>query len=123
MDATRANDTVENPEILPPADEPRSRRAGRKGRRFVEAFGPLAAGVLIDGADFVTFGPIGIMFGMLVGGTLAYVLTSVYRLPVWQRLLWAVGTGVYCAMPRTEFVPVATLVAAVTRFWQGGSRS
>lgn len=118
MSAERFADRVEEPEVLPPEGEPRGTRRRRAGRRFVEAFGPIGAGILIDLADFVTYGPLGLMFGMLVGGTLAYVLSGFFGQPVWKRFLWALAAGIYCTLPRTELIPLATILAAAGRFWQ-----
>ncbi|MBU0676985.1 MAG: hypothetical protein KJ626_02625 [Verrucomicrobia bacterium] len=105
---------VVEPEILPPEEErPQPPSAFR---RMELSLGPVAAGIIIDVIDFVTFGQAGIMLGLLIGGTAAYWMCSVYRLPVYQRLLWAVAAGVYCTIPRTEFIPVATIIGAFARF-------
>ena len=113
---------VLEPEVLPPEDDgPGAGRPGL-GKRLGIAFGPIVAGLLIDTVDFLTFGTYGLMLGLLIGGSAAYWITSVYELPVWQRLMWAVVTGVYCLFPRTEFIPVATLIGACARFWQTGRR-
>ncbi len=113
---------VEEPEVLPPENEPRGRASSRQARRVADVFGPLAAAVLVDAVDFVSFGPVGLVAGMFVGGSLAYFFTSAYGLPVWQRLLWALAAGFYCLLPRTQVVPMATLVVALSQYWRGARR-
>ncbi|MCE9614388.1 MAG: hypothetical protein K8T26_08935 [Lentisphaerae bacterium] len=122
MNERGAESRVENPEVLPPEGTPAGARPSRTARRFVEAFGPIGAGVLIDLADFVTYGPIGLMFGMLVGGTLAYVLSGFFGQPVWKRFLWALAAGLYCTIPGTEMIPLATILASAMTFWKGDSK-
>jgi len=112
---------VIDPDVLPPEDEDQG-RYNPLWVRLQEAFGPIAAGVLIDGLDVATFGRFGIMAGPLIGGSAAYWVSSIYRLPVWQRLIWAVLAGTYCMVPRTEFIPVATLLGAFARFWHSKRR-
>lgn len=90
--------------------------------RLHSVFGPIVGGLIIDGLDFVTFGPLGILFGALIGGSVAYYITSVERLPVWQRTVLATVAGFYCAFPFTNFIPAATLVGALIRFVQSGKR-
>ncbi|MDA0990852.1 MAG: hypothetical protein O3A51_08885 [Verrucomicrobia bacterium] len=118
--ARQARPAVVEPEVLPPEDESPAAKGGRLRRQFSAAFGPIIAGVIIDSMDFLTFGRFGLMLGMLLGGSAAYWITSAYRLPIWQRLLWSTVTGIYCTLPRTEFIPVATLIGACARFWQAG---
>jgi hypothetical protein len=113
---------VEDPEVLPPEGEPRARRARRTGRNLADAFGPLAAAVLVDAVDFVSFGQIGLLVGMFVGGTFTYVYTSMYGLPVWQRMLWSIAAGFYCLLPRTQLIPMATLVVAFSQYWRRRGR-
>ena len=72
-------------------------------RRFL---GPLAIGALVDLADFLSFGPFGILsmpFGMLAG----YVASGLMgAAPTW-RIALAVGMGVYCVLP-LDWLPLAT---------------
>ena len=111
---------VEEPEVLPPADESSDSRLARFFRRLTMAFGPIVAGLLIDTIDFMTLGRLGIMLGMLIGGSAAYWVASIYRLPIWQRLIWALLAGLYCTAPRTEFIPAATLMVPVRALFNPG---
>lgn len=92
------------------------------GKRFERSFGPVLAGLVIDSLDFATLGTLGIMIGMLVGGSAAFYICSIMELKIWKRVLIATLAGFYCAMPRTEFIPAATLVGAVIRFLQTEKR-
>ena len=122
MSARPDEPVVEDPEVLPPEGEPRARHARRAGRQLADAFGPLAAAVLLDAIDFVSYGQVGLLVGMFVGGTFTYVYTSMYGLPVWQRLLWAIAAGFYCLLPRTQLIPMATLAVALSQYWRRSGR-
>lgn len=105
------------PEVIPPQDgEPRMDASASWFERLNQAFGPIASGVIIDSLDVATFGRFGFIFGMAVGGTAAFWMCSIYKLPLWQRFLWALAAGFYCTFPRTEFIPLATLIGAAARY-------
>ena len=91
-------------------------------KRLESAFGPIVAGLSIDTVDIATFGTFGLMVGPIVGGTAAFWLCSIYKLPVWQRLIWAVAAGIYCGFPRTEFIPLATIIGACARFFESRNK-
>lgn len=114
---------VEEPEVLPPEGAPRRARPTRRLQRLAEIFGPLAVAVMVDAVDFVSFGQIGLVFGMLVGGSLTYFFTSIYGLPVWQRLAWSLAAGVYCLLPHGRVLPLATLLVAGCQYWRGAARA
>lgn len=84
--------------------------------RLERAFGPVLGGLLIDFIDLATFGPVGVFFGMIIGGAAAYWVCSIYRMPIRQRIIWAIAAGVYCTIPFTEALPLATLIGAYARF-------
>ena len=108
------------PEVLPPEDE--GKKKSRMGKRLESAFGPIAAGLIIDTLDVATFGSFGLMVGPVIGGSAAFWMCSIYKMPVWQRLLWAIAAGLYCGFPRTEFIPMATMIGAFARFMQSRDR-
>lgn len=74
---------------------------------------PIAAAVAIDLADIATAGPIGLVAGLFVGGMLT---TSVSMLSG-VRFRRALGLGVlgaiYCTLPFTESIPMATMLTAL----------
>jgi hypothetical protein len=88
--------------------------------RLNRAFGPILAGLLIDLVDLSTFGPIGLVLGMPLGGLAGYWMASCLGLSRWAALGCALAAGVYCTIPGTEVLPLATLVGAFARFQQGG---
>jgi hypothetical protein len=85
-------------------------------RRLESAFGPIIAGLLIDVIDLSTFGTFGIFSGMLLGGMLAYWICAIYAIPVKQRWIWVLLAGIYCTIPMTEFIPIATIAGAYVRY-------
>ena len=86
------------------------------GRRLYNALFPVIGGLVLDFTDFVTFGPIGIYTGFLIGGLIGWLISSIYGFSTKKRLLWALLSGIYCTIPVTEFIPVATILSAVARF-------
>ena len=84
------------------------------------ALGPVAAGMIIDTVDFVTFGPIGLVLGLPIGGLAGYWLGKTLGLEKQTCLYCALAAGVYCTIPLTELLPLATLVGAYARCRQTG---
>lgn len=108
-------------ERLPPRDgrgEPSGHRPDPV-RRLMDALGPLAGGVILDLVDLATFGPIGIYVGWAIGAFVGWWLSSYYRLPPWSRVFFAVAAAAYVATPATSLIPLATVLAAVSRFLDG----
>jgi hypothetical protein len=86
------------------------------GRRLYNALFPVIGGLVLDLTDFVTFGPIGLYTGLLIGGLVGWLISSIYGFSTKKRLLWALLSGIYCTIPVTEFVPVATILSTIARF-------
>ncbi len=84
--------------------------------RLLNAFGPLGAGLLLDFADLSTFGIVGFYLGPIIGGLLGWWLASVYRFGVLGQCIIILIAAVYCALPGTGMVPLATLVFALIKF-------
>ena len=88
------------------------RKAGgeQKGGQLVPA--AIGSGLLLDLADLVTFGPIGLWagaaLGLLLGWSLAPQLGFASR-----RWLPAALSGLYFTTPGTALLPLAGLLAAV----------
>lgn len=87
--------------------------------RLYFALGPLAGCMLLDLADFLTFGPIGLLIGVPVGGAIGWWLGSMYGFGRTGRTILAILSGIYCTIPFTELLPIATIVGAVARFNAG----
>ena len=86
--------------------------------RLLHSFGPIAGGLLLDFADLATFGPIGIFAGFFVGIAVASWICSFYRFSRRAKILVSLLAGIYCMVPMTELLPLATLVAASCRFFE-----
>ena len=84
--------------------------------RLNRAFGPVVAGLVIDLVDLATFGPIGLVLGLPIGGAAGYWMGRSLGLPPKTSLLCALAAGIYCTIPGTEFLPIATLVGAFARY-------
>ena len=84
--------------------------------RLNRAFGPIVAGLIIDFVDLATFGPIGRYLGLPIGAFAGYWMGRALGLERKHCLLCALVAGVYCMMPGTEMIPLATLVGALARY-------
>lgn len=87
--------------------------------RLHTAFGPLAGALILDLVDLATIGPLGIG-GFFIGGAVGWWILSVYDISRNTRLILALLAGIYCMVPITEFIPVATLISALARFLKKG---
>lgn len=87
-----------------------------QGERLLRAFGPLGGGLLLDFADLATFGTIGFYLGPIVGGLLGWWLASVYRFGLLGQSVIITLAAVYCALPATALLPLATITFALVRF-------
>ena len=100
---------------------------GEKGpevaQRLNRVMGPLMAGVIIDLFDILTLGPVGIVFGVPIGGAAGYWLGKCLGLST--RACWgcAAAAAIYCSVPFTEFVPLGSLIGAYVRFMEGSGAS
>jgi hypothetical protein len=88
--------------------------------RLYFALGPIAGCLVLDLVDFVTLGPIGLVIGIPVGAAVGWWLGSLYGLERAGRITVAVLSAVYCTIPFTELLPLATLSGAVARFHHAG---
>ena len=105
-------------ERLPPADAAQERADGTPAEKLAElerAVGPVVAGLLVDLLDAATVSP---LLGLLLGWPLgAYVLRKA-GLPPERTVLLGGLVGVYCALPGTFAIPVATVVGALVKVRQ-----
>lgn len=93
----------------PPTPEPLLDRIHR-------AFGPLAGGLILDLVDLAMFGPLGVVAGPVVGAAVGWWISSLYRLSVSARVVFAALAALYVSIPFTEVLPIATVISAFARF-------
>lgn len=82
----------------------------------LRALSPVVAGIIIDLIDAGTFGPVGIKFGLPVGGLAGYWLAGEMGFRGKRRLQIAVAAGVYCMLPMTSVLPLGTILGALARY-------
>lgn len=87
-----------------------------KGERLLRSFGPLGGGILLDLADLTTFGALGFYLGPIIGSLLGWWLAKVYGFGVWGQCGLIFIAALYCALPLTSLVPLATVVFALIKF-------
>lgn len=87
-----------------------------KGERMLRSFGPLGGGILLDLADLTTFGGLGLYLGPIIGSLLGWWLAKVYGFGVWGQCGLIFIAALYCALPLTSLVPLATIVFALIKF-------
>jgi hypothetical protein len=73
----------------------------------------MLAGFAIDAVDLMTFGPIGLWSGLVLGGAVGYWLAPEIGFNGRARWMCALLAGFYCTMPMTGFMPAATLLAGL----------
>jgi hypothetical protein len=95
--------------------EPTGPPGGGVGGGLKRLVAPMLAGAVIDAVDFVTFGPIGLTVGFVLGGAFGYWLAPELGFPERRRWVAAALSGAYCTLPMTGFLPLATMVAGVVR--------
>lgn len=76
---------------------------------------PILAALAIDLVDLATFGPVGLYTGLILGAAAGYWLAPILGFPLHRRWLSALATGVYCTLPMTGLIPLATLVSVIAR--------
>lgn len=112
METQEPREVIE-PEVLPPQDG----GSDRKGRprsgtaasvRWVRVVPALLSGLILDAADLFTRMPL-IPHGAILGTLVGIYVCRTQAIPMQQRPWWIAACAVYCAMPLTEFYPLATL--------------
>ena len=85
--------------------------------RLHRALGPVAGALILDFADFATFGPIGLVLGWLVGAVTGWWISSLYGYDMRYRCIWAALAALYCTIPFTAVIPLATIISVIARFF------
>ena len=105
-------------ERLPPADGAQEQAEGTAVEKLAElerAVGPVVAGLLVDLLDAATVSP---LLGLLLGWPLGSYVLRKAGLPTQRAVLLGGLVGVYCALPGTFAIPVATIFGALVKVRQ-----
>ena len=86
--------------------------------RLHRAVGPVAGALILDFADFATFGPVGVVIGWLVGAAAGWWISSLQGYSLRYRIIWAALAALYCTVPFTAVIPLATICSVVARFFE-----
>ena len=111
---TESPEQVEVRRVEGPIEQPAARPAFIE--RFYIAFFPILGGLILDFADLATFGPVGLYAGMIVGGIVGWLISGIYGFSNKGRLIFSFLAGIYCTIPGTFFLPLATVIAATAKF-------
>lgn len=74
---------------------------------------PFVAGLILDFVDLATLGLVGLVCGWLIGGVAGWVLSGLFGVSPQRRLVFAILAGVYCMIPGTFFLPIATVTTII----------
>lgn len=81
----------------------------------VSVWGPVVAAMLLDLADLFSFGPQGLFIGMIAGSALGWRIAATSGFSSKGRLICAALAAVYCIVPFTELLPLATMLTTASR--------
>ncbi len=82
----------------------------------LDALMPLFIGMLVDMVDLATLGPIGMAWGWLIGGVGSFVVCSIYNVKLKIKVITSILIGLYCSMPGTSFLPLATVLSVLWKW-------
>jgi len=89
--------------------------SGTDSHRSTAVWGPVLAAILLDFADLLSFGPQGLLIGLVAGSALGWRIAAASGFSVKGRLICAGLAALYCMVPFTELLPMATIVTTVSR--------
>ena len=116
MTAESKKQVIEPDEVLPPAPSTGRRKSAGQDpwKMWMRTFGPLVLGMVVDVVDFGTRipGPNAFMVGMVA----TFLMMSLYGLPMRKRIIMAGLAGLYCMIPMTGKMPLATLMGVYAKF-------
>ena len=87
----------------------------REDQRLGRAIGPVISGLIIDVLDFATLGGALAVFGLLLGALAGWYLARNLGLDRKRSLYVGLACGVYCMIPVTSPIPLATLIGVWVR--------
>ncbi|MFT5283858.1 MAG: hypothetical protein ACI8TQ_000008 [Planctomycetota bacterium] len=99
-----------------PADSVPKANGSELHDRLFRALAPALAALVLDFADLITIGPLGLYGGLVIGTSVGWWMGGMHNFGRKGRLLIAVISGIYCMMPATHFLPLATMLSAIGRF-------
>lgn len=73
----------------------------------------MLAAMAIDLADLAMIGPLGLAAGLFVGFALTSVLALTTGASLPRALLLGLLGGIYCMLPITDLVPLATMLTSL----------
>lgn len=85
-------------------------------QRLHKALGPILGGIILDVVDLATFGPIGLIIGPFLGAAIGFWIASIYDLSKTGKVITTLLSAIYCTIPFSEVLPLATLFTACVRF-------
>jgi hypothetical protein len=79
--------------------------------------------MLLDAVDLATFGPLGLWVGFVLGSLTGWFLAESLGFKRGNRWMGGVLGGLYCMLPGTSVLPVATIVTALREFTDRGDET
>jgi hypothetical protein len=79
-------------------------------RESAGGWAPILTALAIDLADLAMIGPTGLVAGFWVGFVLTSMLTLATGVPLRRALVLSLLAGIYCLLPFTDLVPLATML-------------
>lgn len=79
----------------------------------MERFAPYIAAALLDAIDLGTFGPLGVWVGFVIGSVAGWFLAESLGFQPQNRWKSAALAGLYCMLPGTSVLPLATVITTV----------
>jgi hypothetical protein len=79
-------------------------------RESVGGWAPILTALAIDLADLAMIGPTGLVAGFWVGAALTSLLTISSGVPLRRAAVLSLLAGIYCMLPFTDVVPLATML-------------
>jgi len=77
---------------------------------------PYLAAMLLDAVDLATFGPLGLWLGFILGALTGWFLAESLGFKRENRWMGSALGGLYCMLPGTSVLPVATVATAILNF-------